>query len=57
MFILFVNLLEQRTPRRISAKPVGLSSKNKKIYLLTFRTYNAMLEMYVGVTNEQFSHT
>ena len=57
MFILFLNLFEQRDPRKIGAKPIGLPSKNKKIYLLTYRTYNAMLEMYLGGTNEQFSHT
>ena len=37
MFIFFVNLSEQRAPRKIGAKPTGLPSKNKEFtYLLIF---------------------
>ena len=47
MFILFVNLLEQRAPRKIGAKPVGLPSKNKELtYLLIYCRHSKYHNIY-----------
>ena len=60
MFILFVNLLEQRAPRKIGAKPIGLPSKNKEFtYLLTYRHRRDMTEKLLKATlnpNKQQQH-
>ena len=38
IFVLFVNLLEQKALRKIGAKPIGSPSKNKNTYLLNNKT-------------------